>query len=384
MTTTLLFAFAGSWALSYLLIPLVQLVLRCQGIGRQHGDRAIHARPVPGTGGPVVLVSGTLVVTAVLLVPNPLSDVLQDESHFLLGLLLACMVVAAVGVADSYDCLSGSRRLLGQMVAVLIMVQFDLVVREIRLFGWGLELGPLTVPVTCILLLGAINAFNLIDDMDGLLGSMGFILSAAFAILATLVGSWGLACVPVALTGALLGFLRYNLPPASIGLGSAGRMLIGLVLGAIAIKTSIKGPATAAMTAPMALFTIPFLDTGAALIRRKLTGRSLSTADCGHLHHCLLGRGLSRLNVLALVAFFCLLTVSGALISVALEAGLIALVTATSVACMLVATQVFGHVELLLIRKHMSNLPRFLLHGSSMKEHQTEVRLQGSLDWAEL
>jgi len=383
---TLLWIMGGSTLLSLLLIPGAQrLGARWGLVDRPDGRRKMHARPVPRTGGLVVLAASTLAVFAALLLPNPLEDYLAEQAPALLGLLLAALVIAAVGVADDFGCLRGRHKLLGQVLAVLIVIQFGLVVRQVRLFTWVVDLGPLAIPFTCVWMLGAINSLNLIDGMDGLLGMVGLILCGALAIMAALGNYWAEACVAVALAGALIGFLRYNLPPASIFLGDAGSMLIGLVIGALAIKASLKGPATAAMAAPTALLTIPFLDTAAAIVRRKLTGRSIYTTDRGHLHHCLLGRGFSNRYVLVLVGLFCLCTVTGTLISVALGTELIALLTATAVISMLIVTQLFGHTEFVLICKRVRGLARSLLHGPRTGEpRQTEMRLQGSLDWAEL
>src|SRR5437868_2212657 len=152
----------------------------------------------------------------------------------------------------------------------------------------------MAVPVTLFLLLGAIGSLNLIDGMDGLLSTVGVLVSLAVAGMAVMGGHWLAACAAVALAGALLGFLRYNFPPATIFLGDSGSMLIGLVLGVLAIKSALKTPTTVALMAPAVLLTIPIFDTFAAILRRKLTGRSIYSTDRGHLHHCLLSRGLSR------------------------------------------------------------------------------------------
>src|SRR5439155_5894298 len=122
-----------------------------------------------------------------------------------------------------------------------------------RIFDWHVELGLLAVPFTLFWLLGAINSLNLIDGMDGLLSSVGLIVTLAMAAMAVLGEQWMAACVAVALAGALLGFLRYNFPPASIFLGDSGSMLIGLVIGALAIRSSLKSPATVALAAPVAV-----------------------------------------------------------------------------------------------------------------------------------
>src|SRR5205807_6415533 len=95
------------------------------------------------------------------------------------------------------------------------------------------------------------------------------------------------AAIAATMAGALAGFLCFNFPPATIFLGDCGSMLIGLFVGVLAIQSSLKGPATVALTAPAALLIIPILDTSAAIVRRKLTGRSIFTTDRGHLHHVL-------------------------------------------------------------------------------------------------
>jgi UDP-GlcNAc:undecaprenyl-phosphate GlcNAc-1-phosphate transferase len=217
--------------------------------------------------------------------------------------------------------------------------------------------------------------------MDGLLGSIGTIVSLAIAALAALHGYWAEACVAVVLAGALLGFLCYNLPPASIFLGDGGSMLIGLVVGALAIRSSLKGPATVALAAPTALLIIPIFDTTAAILRRKLTGRSIYSTDRGHLHHCLLRRGLSRGGALVIVSALCLLTVLGVLSSIATQNEALALLSAAAVVAILVLTRLFGHAEMMLVFQSAGALARSLSAGAGGQEHEVEVRLQGSGDW---
>src|SRR5580704_16865696 len=97
-------------------------------------------------------------------------------------------------------------------------------VKIVTLFGWDLEVGWLGIPFTVFWLLGAINSLNLLDGMDGLLGTIGTIICLAFAAMAALYDHFVGACVAMALAGSLVGFLRYNLPPARVFLGDAGSM----------------------------------------------------------------------------------------------------------------------------------------------------------------
>src|SRR5205085_11092231 len=138
------------------------------------------------------------------------------------------------------------------------------------------------------------------------LSTIGLIIALAMAGMAIIGLQWPAATVALALAGALLAFLFFNFPPASIFLGDSGSMLIGLIIGTLAIQSSLKGPATVALAAPLALLVIPIFDTSAAILRRKLTGSSIFATDRGHLHHMLQSGGLSHQKVLFLVVFLCL------------------------------------------------------------------------------
>src|SRR5262249_41039564 len=150
-----------------------------------------------------------------------------------------------------------------------------------------------------------------------------------------------------------LGFLRYNLPPATVFLGDSGSMLIGLILGTLAIESSLKAPATVALTAPVALLVLPIFDTTVAILRRTLTGRSLYATDRGHLHPCLWRSGLSTGGVFFLVAFFCLRVAPGALASRAFHNDWTALLPALTVISFLPLPRLFGHAELVLVKERI-------------------------------
>jgi UDP-GlcNAc:undecaprenyl-phosphate GlcNAc-1-phosphate transferase len=382
--TWVLAAFVASAVASLALIPLARLLGRRAGLVDQpDGRRKMHERATPVAGGIAILAAALLVLPALLALPA-VSALFQPCADEMSGLLLGALVICAVGVLDDRHGLRGRHKLLGQALAVGVVISHGIRVEAVHLFAWRFELGWLGVPFTLFWLLGAINSLNLIDGMDGLLGSIGTIVSLALAALAALHGHWAEAFVAVTLAGALLGFLCYNLPPASIFLGDGGSMLIGLVVGALAIRSSLKGPATVALAAPTALLIIPIFDTTAAILRRKLTGRSIYSTDRGHLHHCLLRRGLSRAGALVIVSSLCLLTVVGALGSIAMQNEALALLSAAAVVAILVLTRLFGHAEMLLVLQSASALARSLSAGAGGQEHEVEVRLQGSADWRAL
>jgi UDP-GlcNAc:undecaprenyl-phosphate GlcNAc-1-phosphate transferase len=345
----------------------------------------MHARAVPVAGGVAVLISAAIAVAAAVFGPSPFRAELGDQTPVMIGLLLASTTICLVGVADDLWGLRGRHKLAGQLIAVGFVIGSGLIVRTVRVFDWQLDLGLLSIPFTMFWILGAINALNLIDGMDGLSSCTGLIISVAIAFMAVLGQQWPTACVAVALVGALIGFLCYNLPPASIFLGDSGSMLIGLVVGVLAIHSSLKAPATIALAAPVAALAIPIMDTTAAILRRKLTGRSIYVTDRGHLHHCLLRRGLSQNGVLVWVSISCLITGAGALASLALKNEIYAIVTALAVMGTFIVTRLFGYAEFLLLKERLFCAGAAFFHrNGQQRPHQTTIRLQGTADWDEL
>lgn len=383
---TILFILGCSCGLSLFLTPLAREAARRFGlVDYPDRRRKVHREAIPAAGGIPILLSVCLALGAALVLPSQFRDQLADQGPLLAGLLLAAGLICLVGVGDDLGVLRIRHKLLGQLLAVGIVVGSGLVVRSIQIFGYQIDLGLLAVPFTMFWLLGAINSLNLIDGMDGLLSSVGLIVCVAIAAMAFLGGQWTATFVAVALAGALLGFLRYNLPPASIFLGDSGSMLIGLVVGVLAIRSSLKGPATVALAAPVVVLTVPILDTMAAIIRRKLTGRSVYSTDRGHLHHCLQRHGFSNQRVLLWVGCLCLLTAAGALASLAFSNELLALVTGLAVTGILIATRLFGYAEFLLVKNRlMATAASLVQPRANGKERRTEVRLQGTIDWRQL
>ena len=250
-----------------------------------------------------------------------------------------------------------------------------------------MEIGLLTAPFLLFWLLGAVNAINLIDGIDGLASSIGIVLCLTLAALAWHRGFEAEAIVVLATAGALLGFLRFNFAPASIYLGDAGSMLVGLIIGAIAIKCTLKGPATIALAVPFALWAIPALDSAAAILRRKLTGRSLFKPDRGHFHHSLLIRGWSTRQVVMFIGLICATTCCGALLSYFFQREYIAVLTVAGIFSLLIVTKTFGHIEWALVRDRVRFTTLALTRRTDVGLGQVEeshIRLQGSQEWDQM
>lgn len=313
---------------------------------------------------------------------------LADAIPLVTSFFGAALLIVVVGLLDDRFRLRGRQKLAGQMLAVAVVLLSGLIVKRIHILGWDLELGLLSVPFTMFWLMGAINALNLIDGIDGLASSVGVILSATIAGMAWMIGHEIDAVIAMALCGAILGFLRYNFPPATIYLGDTGSMLIGLLLGCLAISSSLKGPATVALAAPAVIWTIPILDVSMAILRRKLTGRSVYETDRGHLHHCLLRRGFSDRTTLLWIAVFCSFTAAGALVSVAQKSEWMAVASGLAVVATLVLTRWFGHSEFVLLGSRLKALVTSFVKLPHYRDGYVSppfhARLTGTQDWDDL
>jgi UDP-GlcNAc:undecaprenyl-phosphate GlcNAc-1-phosphate transferase len=380
--TTIGVILAMSFILCAGVTPIVRrLAARCGLVDRPDGQRKLHSASIPVAGGMAVFLSMCVVLLVVRFVSNPFSQHLAEQTQFLVGLISAGLIICLVGLADDRWGWRARYKLAGQIVAVTVIMSAGLLVRTIRLFTWEIDLGWFAIPFTAFWLLGAINSLNLIDGMDGLLCSVGGIISLAMGVMAMMGEHWVAACVSFALAGALIGFLCFNFPPASVFLGDSGSMLIGLVIGVLGIHSSLKGPATIALAAPLATLAIPIIDTLAAIIRRKLSGRSVSSSDREHLHHRLLQLGFSSRVVLCFVSFACFATCTGALASLALHNEFFAVLSTLTVAGTLIATRMFGYDEVRMMKDHLVRRAAALLGKPDHKPDVASIALPDSSDW---
>ena len=331
-------AAATAFAVCLLTMPTAIGWLVAAGIvDRPDAQRKLHSRIVPVGGGVAVCLA--MVVGAS--VGWPIIGV-----RFAVALLAAAVLLTLAGLYDDARGLRGRQKLVIQiLVSCIVVYGGDIWIRGFEVFGRHFELGifgPLFGVCWCV---GTINAINLLDGADGLASIVGIALGAALVGLCLLLGKMTEAVVPAALVGALVAFLYYNKPPARVFLGDAGSQLIGLVLGATAIQASLKGPTTLALTAIVAIWSVPIFDVAIAVLRRRLTGRSLYYPDRGHLHHRLIDAGWRDKGLLFVVGALCAVTAIGAIVSVSADNEIFALFGVAAVLTVLVGGRLFGHSE---------------------------------------
>lgn len=386
MITTLI-AGGMAFVITWFLTPhVIRLARKHEIVDRPDGHRKLHGVAMPLGGGMAVWIGLLATIAAIYIYGTVWGVELLPPGRFLAALALAATTICIVGLVDDRYGLRGRQKFAGQILAVTVLVLAGFVIENVNVFGWHIQLGLLALPFTYFWMLGAINALNLMDGMDGLATTLGVIMSAAMAAMAALSGHPADALLAVIMFGALVGFLPYNFPPARIYLGDAGSMLIGLVLGALAIRGSLKGPATVALAAPVAIWAILIFDVGMAVLRRKLTGQSLYASDRGHLHHCLLRKGYGSKKALAWIGGLCALTAIGALVGVYQRNELLGMSCVALVLGTLIVTGFFGHSECHMLYRRCLSWTQSLLPaiGSRPRRGEFRARLDGTREWEDL
>ena len=309
-----------------------------------------------------------------------------DDFRELPGLLIGSAILVVVGILDDRFGIRGRQKLLGQFVAVTALIVFGYHFDEVTIAGLTIKFDVFSVLFVYAWVIAAINSVNLLDGADGIAGTIGIVMSLALGVMAVHQGMMVTAVIAVSLAGALLGFLKYNFPPAKIYLGDTGSMLIGFVLSALAIRCTFKQNSAYAFFAPVALLAIPFIDTAAAIIRRRLTGRSIFAVDRGHLHHSLMKRGYSPRISLLWVALLCTTTAAGGVLALLNQQAEYALVSVIIVIFVMIGCKIFGVAEYQLISRKARSVAGSFFHkalGSQPDIHQSAVHVQGHRDWQE-
>lgn len=298
------YVFFAGFVVTYLLTPLAKWTCGMLGMLDMPGERRVHDRPVPRCGITVFL-GFHAACAAVFVFPwEPFAGALSAVWwwHF----LIISTILLGVGIADDLKGLRPVVKLGGQVLVAILAFAFDM--RVGRVLGADLPVA-IDLFATVLWFLMIINAFNLIDGIDGLATGL-----AAIAALG-LAGSFmfrhlpGDALILFGLIGACSAFLRYNAHPASVFLGDAGSMFLGLVLASVPLITGAKGTALASIGVPLLAVGVPVLDTVLAVWRRGArrvlqktgpetelgeTAGKIFQADMDHVHHRLLRSGLSQ------------------------------------------------------------------------------------------
>jgi UDP-GlcNAc:undecaprenyl-phosphate GlcNAc-1-phosphate transferase len=301
-------AFASALVTTLLMLPLWRHWCLRAGHVDDPGRRKIHDAPVPLAGGLAVL-TGLFVplVTAAFLLKAggihgstspPLMHGLDRRGWELGAIALGAVAITALGWLDDKFELKPLPKFAGQLlVAVLVAAAC----KRITLFVPSLVF---SYTITVLWVITLVNAFNFMDNMNGLCAGLGAIGAWFFAAIAAMEGQYLVALLAFLTCGALLGFLPYNFPNARAFLGDAGSHLVGYLLAVLAILPHFytpQHPRSWAVLKPILVLAVPLADLGWVVLSRWRAGRPFYAGDTNHLSHRLVRSGRSRATAVLLI-----------------------------------------------------------------------------------
>src|SRR2546426_1331793 len=291
---------ALSLAVALFLTPAVRALARSLGlIARPTADRW-HTRPTALMGG-IAIAAGTLVgvVAWFALSAFGWSTGFAAAQPWPRAVAASATFMFGVGVVDDLVRLRPQLKFILQLLAGVVLVGAGAI---LALTPWYL----VNVLATVFWFVALTNAFNLLDNMDGVSAGVGAIAAVFLGVSFALQGAWFHAATAWALAGAALGFLRYNFHPASIFMGDAGSLFIGSLLAGLVVTSpaSVSGSLVAVLFVPLAIVAVPVVDTALVAVTRALASRAISQGGKDHSTHRLVALGLGERQVALLLYLF--------------------------------------------------------------------------------
>lgn len=285
---TYLAAFIVALATALAVTPLARRVALRHGVLDHPGERKVQSDPVPYLGGVGIVLAFVAAMTLGSLVYD-----LGGEYTKLAVILGGAVVLAAMGLWDDL------RPIPGWVKAVVILPL------AVALYAAGVRADPfgtwqLNFLLTVGWVAGIVNAFNFLDNMDGLTAGVSAIAAAFFAVLAAGSEQVVVGALAAAVAGCALGFLWYNRPPARIFMGDMGSHFLGWLLAAVALELEFENLKRVAFFVPIAILGVPIFDTALIVTSRIRRGLSPMQAGLDHTSHRLVRKGISRTTVVAL------------------------------------------------------------------------------------
>ena len=308
--SNIFFSFITAFVITYVAIPKVIFFAEKLRLFDEAGIRASHKGSVPIFGG-IAIFSGII-----------FSLLFWADIENIQFILVSILIVFFVGVIDDLLVLSPFKKMVGQIISVLILV----FLQEIQIDNMHGVLGIYELPdwvsvlFTIFVVIVITNGFNLIDGVDGLAGGIGIIASFAFGIIALFMsdipGQGDMAIIAFTLMGALLGFLKYNFHPAKIFMGDTGSLVVGIILSVLAINSIRYGLVTDTIKLPnkgpllaIVILAIPLFDSLRVFVARIIKGRHPLSPGRGHIHHALLNLGFGHKYTSLALYFFSLVLI---------------------------------------------------------------------------
>ncbi len=309
-----LFVLFASVAFSAVVTPFVRLIaLKTDLVITPRKDRW-HKKPTPTIGGVAIVFAFVFMFFTVFQF---------DKTMF--PIVLGGILMFILGLADDLKGLSPQIKLIGQIAVAALVISFGTVIEII-------PYPAVAIPLTLFWIIAMTNAFNLIDNMDGLSAGIATICALAFFVFSLQQENMPLALCSLMLAGACIGFLFYNFNPARIFMGDCGSMFLGFMFAVLSVAGTWKHASGIVVTflVPVIILSIPIFDTAFVTVTRKFNGKPVSQGGRDHLSHRLVSLGISEKR--AVLILYAISASCGllALLYVSLRPGVFAVIGALS------------------------------------------------------
>ncbi len=326
--------FLAAFILTFIQMPFTIKIAKKKGfLDVPKDERRVHKKPIPVGGGIAMVISVSILMVYFLPI-----------NKNLIMALIASLIIAISGLYDDKEGLSPKLKFIFQILAAVILIiggmKIEFFTNPFDSHDALLILNILSIPVTIFWVCGITNTINLIDGLDGLASGVSMICAISMFFITYKMGRYDVSLICALVAGACLGFLPFNFNPAKIFMGDTGALYLGFMLSYISISGFLKQAAILMIFVPVLILGVPVFDTAFAMVRRKLSGKSMVEADKGHLHHRLLKMGLNqRQTVVILYSISAIFGVLANLISrfhssiaLVISIGVLLIIIATGVA----------------------------------------------------
>lgn len=285
--------------LSLVLTPPATKLGKRMGMVDKPNERKIHQIPTPRAGGISMFVGFIVTVFIGNCLTIELSSFMLRSQT--IAFAVGAVVVFAIGVLDDAHNLNARTKFIVQTIAATIAFVGGVRIDGGSIVSPSIHSAVLDYCLTVFWFVLFINAINLIDGLDGLAGGIAFFVCAMLTPLLLFQDCLVPALLFAALSGNILGFLRYNFYRATVFMGDSGSYFLGYTIAGLSIIASAKVQTSALILLPVLAMGVPIFDTILSPVRRFIIGKRLFQPDKSHIHHKLLEIGLSTKNVVLLI-----------------------------------------------------------------------------------
>ena len=291
---TVVFMVTITFLFTVAIVPIIKKLAFHIGAIDKPNSRKIHTKDMPSLGGLSIFLGFLLGYM-----------LFAQQTIEMNSILIGSFIIILIGIFDDINPIKAKYKLITQLFAAAVIVFYgDILLKELNAFGFSVEFGLLSYPLTLLFIVMMVNSINLIDGLDGLAAGISSIFFLTIGIIAFMLNKLdGLDIVlSFIMLGSTLGFLVHNFYPAKIFMGDTGSTFLGFIISVIALL-GLKTVTLTSFIIPLLILVFPLLDTTFAILRRLINKKAIFQSDKQHLHHQLLKMNFSHRTTVLIIYY---------------------------------------------------------------------------------